>query len=694
MNSNDTNTIHATSGDKGNGPAKGGPSKGNGGPQKPGGGPGGGGKGPATPAQPSKGLFGLVTVLLLVLMLYMMFSSAGDGQQITLAEFETRYAEKQIDPDSVIIRDDAIVARLQSGPDSKTPTAIKIPLNTATKEAYTKEVLRITGNKAQTRAPSPFLPLLLWFGPFILFLAILWFIISRGLRNASNAGGMLGNFGKSRHRTLSKEMTGITFKDVAGIDEAKEEVTEIIEFLKNPKRFTKLGGRIPRGVLLIGEPGCGKTLLAKAIAGEADVPFFSISGSDFVEMFVGVGASRVRDLFKQAKESSPCIIFLDEIDAVGRKRGSGFSQGGHDEREQTLNAILVEMDGMGSGDGIIVIAATNRADVLDPALVRPGRFDRQITVPLPDVKGRVEILSVHAKKVKLGPNVDLERAARATPMFSGAELAALINEAAISATMKNKEFIEHEDLEEARDKIKFGRARKSRAIDKDENRVTAYHEAGHAVLQALIPNADPLHKVTIIPRGQSLGSTMSLPEKDRLGYGRKWLLATMRVLCGGRIAEEKATSDVSSGASMDISMATRLARTMVVEWGMSERLGFVRYAGQDTREYFISDKEYSDETARIIDDEVRRLVDEAYNDAERIITENWDKVERVAISLLKHETLTSEEVQKLIRGEALSKPTVADLLAAEAAKNDAAAPKLAPPDESPEVPPGAFPSPA
>jgi cell division protease FtsH len=279
-------------------------------------------------------------------------------------------------------------------------------------------------------------------------------------------------------------------------------------------------------------------------------------------------------------------------------------------------------------------------------------------------------------------------------MFSGAELAALINEAAISATMKNKEFIEHEDLEEARDKIKFGRARKSRAIDKDENRVTAYHEAGHAVLQALIPNADPLHKVTIIPRGQSLGSTMSLPEKDRLGYGRKWLLATMRVLCGGRIAEEKATSDVSSGASMDISMATRLARTMVVEWGMSERLGFVRYAGQDTREYFISDKEYSDETARIIDDEVRRLVDEAYNDAERIITENWDKVERVAISLLKHETLTSEEVQKLIRGEALSKPTVADLLAAEAAKNDAAAPKLAPPDESPEVPPGAFPSPA
>lgn len=659
------------------------------------GGPRPNGRPAAAAVPPSKGLFGLVTVLLLVLMLYMLLSSGGDGKTITLHDFETRYREKLIDPDSVTIRDDAIIAKILPGADSKVPTTVRIPLSVATREAYTNAVLEITGRKVHTRSPSPFLPLLLWFGPFILVLALLWLLISRGLRSASNAGGMLGNFGKSRHRTLSKEMTGITFKDVAGIDEAKEEVTEIIEFLKNPKRFTKLGGRIPRGVLLIGEPGCGKTLLAKAIAGEADVPFFSISGSDFVEMFVGVGASRVRDLFKQAKESAPCIIFLDEIDAVGRRRGSGFSQGGHDEREQTLNAILVEMDGITSSDGVIVIAATNRNDVLDPALVRPGRFDRQITVPLPDVKGRVEILSVHAKKVKLGPNVDIERTARATPMFSGAELAALINEAAISATMKNKDFIEQEDLEEARDKIKFGRARKSRAMDKDENRATAYHEAGHAVLQALLPSADPLHKVTIIPRGQSLGSTMSLPEKDRMGYGKKWLLATMRVLCGGRIAEERATSDTSSGAAMDISMVTRLARTMVLEWGMSERLGFVRYAGQDTRDFFAADKEYSDETAHVIDDEVRRFVDEAYADAQRLLSENWDKVDRVAQALLKHETLSADEVGKLMRGELLLKPTVADLLAAEAAKNESSqAPRPPMASELPDVPPGAFPSPA
>ncbi len=658
-----------------------------------------GGKGRPVPGgrsqtvPPSRGLFGLVSVLLLVLLLFVLFSSKGDGRTITLSDFETRYKERQIDPASVVIRDDAILAQIKPGPESKVPTNVRIPLNMATREAYTQEVLRITGNRVSTKPTSPLLPLLFWFVPFILILVFLWAMISRGLRNASNAGGMLGNFGKSRHRTLSKEMTGITFKDVAGIDEAKEEVTEIIEFLKNPKRFTKLGGRIPRGVLLIGEPGCGKTLLAKAIAGEADVPFFSISGSDFVEMFVGVGASRVRDLFKQAKESAPCIIFLDEIDAVGRRRGSGFSQGGHDEREQTLNAILVEMDGMTSADGVIVIAATNRSDVLDPALVRPGRFDRQITVPLPDVKGRVDILSVHAKKVRLGPNVDLERTARATPMFSGAELAAVINEAAISATMKNKEFIEQEDLEEARDKIKFGRARKSRAVDKDENRATAYHEAGHAVLQAIVPHADPLHKVTIIPRGQSLGSTMSLPEKDRLGYGKKWLLATMRVLCGGRIAEFRATGDVASGAAMDISMTTRLARTMVVEWGMSERLGFVRYSGQDTKDFFISDKEYSDETARVIDEEIRRLVDEAYAEADRLIAENWDKVSRVAEALLKHETLSADEVNKLIRGEPLSKPTVADLLAAEARRDQPAARPPATP-ESPDIPPGAMPSPA
>ncbi|MFN7022597.1 MAG: ATP-dependent zinc metalloprotease FtsH, partial [Phycisphaerales bacterium] len=476
-------------------------------------------------------------------------------------------------------------------------------------------------------------------------------------------------------------------------DEAKDEVTEIIEFLKNPKRFMKLGGRIPRGVLLIGEPGCGKTLLAKAIAGEADVPFFSISGSDFVEMFVGVGASRVRDLFKQAKDSSPCIIFLDEIDAVGRRRGGGFSHGGHDEREQTLNAILVEMDGFSTTDGVIVIAATNRSDVLDPALTRPGRFDRQIVVPRPDIIGRVEILKVHAKKVKLGPDVDLERVARATPMFSGADLAALINEAAIAATLHNKDFIEQEDLEEARDKVRYGRARKSMHREKDDNRLTAYHEAGHAVLQALLPDADPLHKVTIIPRGGSLGATFSLPEKDRMGYGLKWLKATMRVLCGGRIAEERATNNICSGAAMDIAMVTDLARNMILEWGMSPKLGFIRYAPVDTREMQLPEKAYSDATAAMIDEEIRRLVDEAYADAKRLLDENWDKVVAVAEALLKYETLGADEVKKLLRGESLGRPTVSDLLAAEARKE--AAQNRPNPEPPPDIiPPGVIPRPA
>src|SRR3954469_711625 len=373
--------------------------------------------------------------------------------------------------------------------------------------------------------------------PWLLIFAFVWFFIFRQLRNSASAGGMLGNFGRSRHRITSKEHTNITFDDVAGIEEAKEEVMEIVEFLKNPKKFQRLGGRIPRGVLLVGEPGTGKTLLAKAIAGEADVPFFSISGSDFVEMFVGVGASRVRDLFKQAKDNSPCIIFLDEIDAVGRRRGSGFSSGGHDEREQTLNAILVEMDGFDTNDQVIVIAATNRSDVLDPALTRPGRFDRQVNVPLPDIKGRYEILKVHSRKVKLGSSVDLMRLARQTPGFSGADLAAIINEAALIATMVNKEAIEMSDLEEARDKLRFGRARKSRVIDEKEKAATAYHEAGHAIVNALQPDYEPLHKVTIIGRRGYGGASFSLPEKDRMVYQRRYMLAKLRVCYGGRIAE-------------------------------------------------------------------------------------------------------------------------------------------------------------
>ncbi len=656
-----------------------------------GGPPGSGGKKGPPNLQPSRGIFGVLMMVLLAVFLFVMLSNLVGTKSTTLAQFKTQWKNGELS--EVTISDDAIRAKRAAGPDNPTPSIVTIPINANTKEYLVKEVGEWTKGQVSFKPTPGWVGFLYWFGPFFILLGIFWFV-SRGLRNASVGGGMLGSFGKSRHRMMNKEMTGITFADVAGIDEAKDEVGEIIEFLKNPKKFTKLGGRIPRGVLLIGEPGCGKTLLAKAIAGEADVPFFSISGSDFVEMFVGVGASRVRDLFKQAKESSPCIIFLDEIDAVGRRRGGGFTTGGHDEREQTLNAILVEMDGFATGDGVIVIAATNRPDVLDPALIRPGRFDRQITVPLPDLKGRLEILRVHAKKVKLGPKVDLERIARQTPMFSGADLAAIINEAAIAATMQNKDFIEHEDLEEARDKVKFGRAKKSRVREKDENKLVAYHEAGHAVLQCLLPDADPLHKVTIIPRGAAGGATFSLPEKDRMGYSLKWLIATMRVTCGGRIAEQRAMNDISSGASSDISQVTRIARTMIEEWGMSDRLGFIRYAGSDTREVFIAEKAYSDETAHLIDEEVRRLVDSAYRDAEKTLIDNWAKVEAVAEALLRYETLSADEVHKLMRGERLDKPTVGELLALESRKRAASAEPPPSPQASPDLPPGTLPTPA
>ena len=652
------------------------------------------GQGSGQPPAASRGIFLFFMLFAMLGMMWMLFNAGGVADTISIQDFKTRWNNKLVKPGSVVIGDDAIRARLL--PDSSSPAErdVVIPLNVAAKDVLVNEINAITQGQFKTRTTPAWQAMLYVFVPFALLILLVWFLITRGLRGAAGPGGMLGSFGKSRHRVLNKEMTGITFTDVAGIDEAKEEVTEIIEFLKNPKKFTKIGGRIPRGVLLIGEPGCGKTLLAKAIAGEADVPFFSISGSDFVEMFVGVGASRVRDLFKQAKDSAPCIIFLDEIDAVGRRRGNGFTTGGHDEREQTLNAILVEMDGFASGDGVIVIAATNRADVLDPALIRPGRFDRQITVPLPDVKGRLEILKVHANKVKLGPDVDLEKVARGTPMFSGADLAAIINEAAIMATMANKDFIEQEDFEEARDKVKFGRAKKSRVREKDENKLVAYHEAGHAVLQALMKDADPLHKVTIIPRGSSGGATFSLPTRDRMGYSLKWLASTMRVLCGGRIAEARAMGDMSSGASMDIAQVTSIARMMILEWGMSPRLGFIRYNGSDSREMVLPDKQYSEETANVIDEEVRRLSDEAYAEAQKMLEENWAKVEAVAEALLKFETLTGDDVHKLMRGESLGRSSVSDLLRAEARRT--AEPSIAPPkpEDRPDTPPSAMPTPA
>src|SRR6202041_2837824 len=424
--------------------------------------------------------------------------------------------------------------------------------------------VRITAPPLDDNVPSLFGILVSWF-PMLLLIGV-WIFF---MRQMQGGGGRAMGFGKSRARLLTEKVGRVTFDDVAGIDEAKSELEEIVEYLKDPQKFQRLGGKIPKGVLRVGPPGTGKTLLPKAIAGEADVPFFSISGSDFVEMFVGVGASRVRDLFKQAKDNSPCIIFLDEIDAVGRRRGSGFSSGGHDEREQTLNAILVEMDGFDTNDQVIVCAATNRVDVLDPALTRPGRFDRQIYVPLPDVKGRMDILKVHSRKVKLGPNVDLLRLARATPGFSGADLAAIINESALGATLAGKEYIEMDDLEEARDKVRWGRARKSRVIDEKEKIATAYHEAGHAVVQFLTKDADPIHKVTIIPRGNYGGATMSLPAKDRNNVSKNWCIATMKTCFGGRIAEEIfCEGDVNTGALGDIRQATGLARRMVRDWGM------------------------------------------------------------------------------------------------------------------------------
>ncbi len=535
-----------------------------------------------------------------------------------------------------------------------------------------REALTQRGSSAQVEVVprnwfSGILPHLLL---MIVIFVLIWFFLFRRLGAAGGGGGFLGNFGRSRHRLLTKEQSKVTFDDVAGIDEAKDEVNELIEFLRNPKKFQRLGGRVPRGVLLVGEPGCGKTLLAKAIAGEADVPFFSISGSDFVEMFVGVGASRVRDLFKQAKDSSPCIIFLDEIDAVGRRRGQGFNGSGHDEREQTLNAILVEMDGFDSSDQVIVCAATNRFDVLDPALIRPGRFDRQIHIPLPDLPGRAEILKIYADKVTCGPDVDLSRLARGTPMFSGADLAALVNEAAIAAAMQNKDFVEQEDREEARDKVRGGRSRKSRAIDEKEQEITAYHEAGHALVQHTLPDADPLHKVSIIPRGVMGGATFSLPEKDRYLYTRRYCKALLQVCLAGRLSEQIFCNDISSGAQNDIAKATEIVKKMVLDWGMSDKLGMINYANDDKHilPMDLTGKEYSERTAEIIDEEIRKIMDEARDATHKLLEEHHEATKRLALALLKYETLSAEEVEKIIGGETLDKPTVRELLEAEQEK--------------------------
>jgi len=622
----------------------------------------------------SRSLMGWVVIIGLVLLLFTLFRSGFNRrQEIAMNEFWTFAQNGQI-VGKLIVREKEIegtFAKHIEGMPDDLPREFTVKYNPAINVNLSERLNKVLDNKVSVvEEPGSW-----WEGPLLqmVFLVavffLIWFFLLRRLGAAAGGGGFLGSFGRSRHRVLNKEMTRVTFADVAGVEEAKDEVGEIIEFLKHPRKFQRLGGRIPRGVLLVGEPGCGKTLLAKAIAGEADVPFFSISGSDFVEMFVGVGASRVRDLFKQAKDSSPCIIFLDEIDAVGRRRGMGFSGGGHDEREQTLNAILVEMDGFDSSDQIIVIAATNRSDVLDPALTRPGRFDRQINVPLPDLRGRYDILKIYANKVHCGPDVDLQRLARATPMFSGADLAALVNEAAISATMLNKDFIEQSDLEEARDKVRWGRARKSRVIDEKEKEMTAYHEAGHALVQMLSPDADPLHKVSIIPRGQAGGATFALPERDRYMYTRKYCDAFIRVCIAGRIAEEMFCGDVDSGAASDIAQATELARTMVKDWGMSDRLGFVRYAPSQQQSMFADlHKEYSESTAELIDQEVRAMMDAAHQETRDMLESNRESVARMAKALLKYETLSGDEVRQIIDGKDIEKPTVGDLIENERAK--------------------------
>jgi len=626
---------------------------------------------PGPPVRMTRGIFGWVVFIMFSLLLVMtLMQGYEQREKLRYDQFLTEVESGNVQ--SVTIKDSSLVGQFREVRGEGQPKGFEVELrpNRASDDELIALLNKHGVQFAFDSGGGMMVNLLISLVPWLLVVVFIWFVVFRQLRGMGGGpGGMLGNFGRSRHRMTTKEHTHITFNDVAGIDEAKEEVTELIEFLKNPKRFQKLGGRIPRGVLLVGEPGCGKTLLAKAIAGEADVPFFSISGSDFVEMFVGVGASRVRDLFKQAKENAPCIIFLDEIDAVGRRRSAGFTTGGHDEREQTLNAILVEMDGFETSDQVIVIAATNRADVLDPALVRPGRFDRQVYVPLPDVQGRLAILRVHARKIKLGPDVDLSRLARGTPMFSGADLEAIINEAALLATLANKDYVEMSDLEEARDKVRWGRAKKSRVVDEKERIMTAYHEAGHSLVQCLLPDADPLHKVSIIPRGPYGGASFSLPEKDRTTYNRKYLEARLRIACAGRVTEELVCGDVNSGASSDIRQATELARRMVTEWGMSERVGFIYY-GEDS-EYrnrwldLPGGREYSQQTAQLIDEEVRKLIDAAYEDARKLIKDHRDKLEAIAQALLKYETLDGSEVNALIRGESLTRPTVQELLDAD-----------------------------
>jgi cell division protease FtsH len=545
--------------------------------------------------------------------------------------------EEMITVDGKKVRGDKFVVFLPNASDSKVI------------DEWTRRGIKFNFVKESEQWLNALLSIIPW-----VLLIFIWFLIMR--RMQGNTTKNIFTFGKSRARILTNNIPKVTFNDVAGVDEAKEELKEIIEFLKDPGKFQRLGGKIPKGVLLLGPPGTGKTLLAKAVAGEAGVPFLSISGAEFVEMFVGVGASRVRDLFEQAKKLAPCIVFIDEIDAVGRHRGAGLG-GGHDEREQTLNQLLVEMDGFEENSGIIVIAATNRPDILDPALLRPGRFDRQIVVDRPDVKGRLEILKVHTRRLPLAPDVNLEIIAKSTPGFSGADLANLVNEAALLAARKNHDLVTMQDFEEAKDKVMMGIQRKNVAISEKEKRITAYHESGHVLVAKMLPEADPVHKVTIIPRGRALGVTTYLPIDERHTYSKEYLEAMITYALGGRAAEKLIFNSLTTGAADDLEKATTIARKMVCEWGMSERLGPLTY-GTKEEEIFLGKEitrhqNYSEQTAILIDEEVKRIVTTCMERAEKILLENIDALHRLAKALLERETLTGDEIDKIIKGEEL-----------------------------------------
>jgi len=611
------------------------------------------------------------TILLWVLLIgvffliYNLFAEGSDSREVTYFQLISDIEQKRLAPDEDITidlkenryeyvvlerRGDRTVKVRQHAIGLIDP-AVQDRIEQALKASGQPVAIRYRRSEDSgfwTSVLVSWLPMLLIFGLFFVF-----------LRQMQVGGGRAMSFGKSKARLLTERKNKVTFADVAGIDEAREELEEIIEFLRDPKKFTRLGGRIPKGVLLMGPPGTGKTLLARAIAGEAGVPFFTISGSDFVEMFVGVGAARVRDLFEQGKKNAPCIIFIDEIDAVGRHRGAGLG-GGHDEREQTLNQLLVEMDGFEGKENVIIVAATNRPDVLDPALLRPGRFDRRIVVPLPDVRGREGILKVHtavSRKVPLGDDVDLTKIARGTPGFSGADLENLVNEAALAAARKDRRVVRMEDFEAAKDKVLMGSERRSMIISEKEKRTTAWHEAGHTLVARLIPGSDPVHKVTIIPRGRALGVTQQLPTEDRLNISREFAVDQITVLMGGRVAEEVVLKQQTTGAKVDIEHASEIARKMVCEWGMSEKLGPLAF-GRKEEAIFLGreiaqHQDYSEQTAIEIDAEVKRIVMECYERARRLVTENLDKLERIAKALLEHESLDGDDVDALIAGRPL-----------------------------------------